>query len=366
MFAQHSKPALLHPPGAGLSMDELQLAARNHGLPLEMLRDEVTPPGLHYLLVHFDIPHVDARSWRLRIDGAVARPITLDLDDLRQRERKTTRVTVECAGNGRARLDPRPESQPWLVEAVGTADWTGTPLAPILRDAGIDEGVVDIVFTGADHGIERGIEQHYQRGLGLNDALNDEVLLAYEMNGAPLPPQHGFPARLVVPGWYGMAHVKWLTRIDAVTEAFDGYQNAIAYRLRNNVTEPGIPVTRIEPRALLVPPGFPDFMSRRRFLRPGPTTVEGRAWSGWAPVTAVDVSTDAGASWSAAMLDGDDHGRWAWSRFSMQWDAPPGEHELCARAHDASGRVQDSQPRWSIGGFANNEVQRMAVLVADH
>jgi sulfane dehydrogenase subunit SoxC len=271
-----SAPSRLAEPGEGISADELQLAARNHGLPLEALRFDVTPPGLHYLLTHYDIPAVDAAAFRLVVDGLVGTALSLDLEAIRSRPRLSTVVTLECAGNGRARLCPRPVSQPWLVEAVGTSRWTGTPLAALLREAGLQEGAVDVVFTGADHGIERGVEQDYQRSLPVAEALRDDVLLADEMNGAPLPPQHGYPLRLVVPGWYGMAHVKWLTRIDVVGQPFDGFQMR-AYRLRQQPDEDGVPLTRIEPRALLVPPGFPDFMSRTRVLRAGRTTVEGRA-----------------------------------------------------------------------------------------
>lgn len=195
-------------------------------------------------------------------------------------------------------------SQPWLVEAVGNAEWTGTPLAPLLREAGLSDDAVDVVFTGADHGVERGVEQDYQRALPVADALREEVLLAYEMNGAPLLPQHGAPLRLIVPGWYGMAHVKWLRDITVTTEPFDGYQNAVAYRLRRDADDPGVPVTRIEPRALVRPPGFPDFMSRTRVLRPGPCTLDGRAWSGHAPVTSVEVTVDGGETWTPAVLDG--------------------------------------------------------------
>ena len=127
-------------------------------------------------------------------------------------------------------------------------------------------------------------------------------MLAYEMNGAPLPPQHGAPLRLIVPGWYGMAHVKWLRRITVIREKFDGFQMR-AYRLRDTADEPGIPLTRIEPRALLMPPGFPDFMSRRRVVRSGAVKIEGRAWSGWAPVSMVEVSIDGGDTWELADLD---------------------------------------------------------------
>jgi DMSO/TMAO reductase YedYZ molybdopterin-dependent catalytic subunit len=365
VLAARSKPARLHECGAAFARDELQLAARNHGMPLEMLREDFTPAGLHFLLIHFDIPRLDARAWRLRVGGALTRPVTLDPASLTRRVRRSVRITLECAGNGRARLDPRPESQPWLIEAVGTSEWTGTPLAPLLRDAGLDDAATEVVFTGADHGVERGVEQDYQRALPLVDALEQDVLLAYEMNGAPLPVQHGFPVRLVVPGWYGMAHVKWLTSIDVVTEPFAGYQNVVNYRLRASADDPGTPVTRIEPRALVVPPGFPDFMSRRRFLRPGLTTLEGKAWSGRGPVIAVEISTDGGVSWQEATLGPDTGGRWAWRSFSLPWLGVPGDHEICARARDATGRRQPSESRWNLAGFANNEVQRIPVTVLD-
>jgi len=135
------------------------------------------------------------------MDGVVDGPLSLDLDAIRSRPRRSTVVTLECAGNGRARLRPRPVSQPWLVEAVGTSRWTGTPLSPLLREAGLPDDAVDVVFTGADHGIERGVEQDYQRSLPVREAMREEVLLAYEMNGAPLPPQHGYPLRLAGTAW---------------------------------------------------------------------------------------------------------------------------------------------------------------------
>jgi sulfane dehydrogenase subunit SoxC len=333
-------------------------------MPLEALRYDVTPAGLHYLLIHYDIPDTDAATHVLDVDGLVGTPLRLDLADLRARPRVTRRVTLECAGNGRALLEPRPVSQPWLVEAVGTAEWTGTPLAPLLREAGVGEGAVDVVFTGADHGVERGVEQDYQRALPVAEALGAEPLLAYEMNGAPLLPQHGAPLRLIVPGWYGMAHVKWLRRITIVDREFDGYQNAVAYRLRQRPDEPGVPVTRIEPRALVRPPGFPDFMSRVRVLHPGPVTLDGRAWSGHAPVERVEVTTDGGATWAEAALEpaGDDY---AWRRWVFPWTATPGRHTLSARATDASGRTQPDHPLWNRGGFANNLVQRVEVVVSE-
>src|SRR6266571_2217342 len=198
------------PREADISMEELQLATRNHGMPLEALRSDLTPVGLHYLLIHYDVPFVDERAYRLDVDGEVDRPLTLTLDDLRARPAAEVTVTMECAGNGRARFAPRPMSQPWLLEAVGTAAWRGAPLRALLEEAGVREGAREVLFTGLDCGIEKEVEQQYQRSLPLEEALRGEAVLAYEMNGVPLPPQHGAPLRVVVPGWYGMTNVKWL------------------------------------------------------------------------------------------------------------------------------------------------------------
>jgi DMSO/TMAO reductase YedYZ molybdopterin-dependent catalytic subunit len=162
----------------GITLEELQLAARNHGLPLEALRDPVTPVGLHYLLIHFDIPIVDGETWRLDVDGLVDRPLRLSLAELRARPARTLAVTLECAGNGRALLEPRALSQPWLEDAVGTAEWTGTPLAPLLREAGVRDGALDVVFTGLDRGVQGDVEHDYERSLPLEEALREEVLLA--------------------------------------------------------------------------------------------------------------------------------------------------------------------------------------------
>ncbi|MGW5731604.1 MULTISPECIES: sulfite oxidase [Streptomyces] len=355
-----SAPGRLAGHGEGISEEELALAARNHGLPLEAMRHDVTPAGLHYVLVHYDIPATDEDTWRLSVGGRVRTPLELSLADLRAMPAVTHRVTMECAGNGRARLTPRPVSQPWLVEAVGTADWTGVPLRDVLAAAGVGDGAVEAVFTGADHGVERGVEQDYRRSLPL--PVEAEVLLAYAMNGGPLPPQHGHPLRLVVPGWYGMASVKWLRRIDVVDAPFTGFQQAVAYRYRQSPDDPGEPVTRIAPRALLIPPGFPDFMSRARVVRPGPVVLAGRAWSGYGPVTRVEVSTDDGRTWTDAEVTARGPHRWGWQSWHTRWDATAGRHVLTARASDAEGRTQPLEQPWNRGGFGNNAVQRVAVL----
>src|SRR5215216_2646444 len=346
----------------GITAAELRLAARNHALPLEALRYDITPAGLHYLLIHYDIPAVDAAVFRLEIGGAVERPLSLNLDELRRRERVTMPITFECAGNGRALLHPRPLSQPWLTEAVGTAEWGGTPLAPLLEEAGVRPEAIEALFCGLDQGVEEGTRQAYERSLPLADTR--EALLAYEMNGEPLLPQHGFPLRLVVPGWYGMTNVKWLRRIAAVTEPFTGFQQAEGYRLLRDRDDPGEPVTRMAPRALMVPPGFPDFMTRRRFVAPGACRVRGRAWSGLAPVTQVQLSADGARTWHDASLDDADLGPYAWRGWSWTWEpSGTGDYELWCRARDAAGNEQPVDADWNVKGYANNAVQRVPVTV---
>jgi DMSO/TMAO reductase YedYZ molybdopterin-dependent catalytic subunit len=348
--------------GGGIGLDELQLAARNHGMPLEALREPLTPIGLHYLLIHYDIPQVDVQTWRLAVDGRVRAELSLDLDAIRALPSHEVVATMECAGNGRARLAPRPVSQPWLLEAVGTGRWRGARLRDLLDQAGADPEAAEVLFTGLDRGIENDEEQFFQRSLTLADAALPDVLLAYELNGVPLPPQHGFPLRLLVPGWYGMANVKWLTRITLLAEPFTGYQQARGYRLRQNDEDAGEPLSRIYPRALMVPPGIPDFMTRERTVRAGKVTIEGRAWSGHAPIAGVQVSTDDGLSWEDARLDPPELGRWAWRRWSYEWNAVDrGRHVLACRARDENGHVQPADQRWNAGGYANNQVQRVVV-----
>ena len=348
------------PTDGPLTFEELQLAGRNRGMPLEALRYDVTPTGLHYLLVHFDIPAVDPAAWRLRLDGLVDRPLELSLADLRALPRRTIPVTMECAGNGRARLQPRPLSNPWLLEAIGTAEWGGTPLAPLLAEAGLRPDATELVFTGADRGFQGGIEQDFQRSLSIADASRPEVLLVDEMNGAPLQPQHGFPLRLIVPGWYGVASVKWLLRIEAVAEPFAGYQQARTYRFKTDAEDPGIPVSRIRVRALMAPPGIPDFFTRRRLVDAGTIKVRGRAWSGNGPVRKVEVAVD--GVWADAIVEAA-VGDWAWRGWSFDWAATPGEHELACRATDDAGETQPLDPPWNYQGMGNNGVQTVRVTV---
>jgi sulfane dehydrogenase subunit SoxC len=347
----------------GVSHRELRLATRNHGMPLEALRYDRTPAGLHYLLIHYDIPDLDAETWRLRVGGAVRTPLELSLEDLRKRQRGTHAVTLECAGNGRTLIEPHVVSQPWVLEAVGNAEWGGTPLRGVLEEAGIDDRAVEVAFRGADRGVEGEIEQAYERALPIDEVMRDDVLLADEMNGQPLLPQHGWPLRLIVPGWYGMTHVKWVTDITVLSESFEGYQNVRGYRWRSDPDEAGQPVTRMRPRSLMVPPGIPEFETRSRVVDAGSHVVRGRAWSGLGAIERVEFSDDDGRTWWEAELDeapGDD---FAWRGWSFEWHASAGERVLCCRATDATGATQPLEPSWNVGGYGNNAVQRVPTLV---
>jgi DMSO/TMAO reductase YedYZ molybdopterin-dependent catalytic subunit len=342
--------------------EEVYLANRNHGALLEMLRHEVTPAGSHYLLNHFDVPYVpDAQAWRLHVGGKVSTPLMLSLDDIRALPAKTLRVTLECAGSGRANVTPRWPSMPWQNTAVGTAEWTGASLKPVLQRAGLGPDVVDVSFTGADRGFDKGHEHEYGRSLTPDLAMGEDVLLVYAMNGQPLLPQHGFPLRLIVPGWYGMASVKWLHRIEALTEPYDGYEQVQSYIYKTSATDRGVPVTHMRVKSLMVPPGIPDWYTRTRLVDSGRVTVHGRAWSGnGTPIAKVELGVD--GLWAEAQLD-PPATTYAWRGWRFEWEALRGEHVLACRATDANGEIQPLEPQFDRGGFGNNAIQKVQVTV---
>jgi DMSO/TMAO reductase YedYZ molybdopterin-dependent catalytic subunit len=319
---------------------EVGLAHRNHGLLLEALRHDVTPAGMHYLLTHFDVPYVpEPEAWTLVISGLVERPTVLSLPEIKELPQVTLQVTLECAGNGRSLSKPRWPSQPWHMEAVGTAAWTGTPLANVLRAAGLKSSAREVVFLGADRGFDGGIEHDYGRSLQVPLALGDDVLLVTAMNGQPLLPQHGSPLRLIVPGWYGMASVKWLNRVEVIDHAFQGFQQVGTYIFKQHKDAPGTPVTTIRVKSLMVPPGLPDWYTRQRLVEHG---VDGR--------------------FRDATLD-PPSGKYAWRGWHFLWDAAAGEYELCCRATDANGDCQPLDARFDRAGFGNNTVHRVPVTV---
>ena len=341
--------------------EEVQLANRNSGILLEALRYDVTPVGMHYLLSHFDVPYIAGTDWKVEVTGRVQRPAAISVEHIRQLPSRTLAVTLECAGNGRGIMSPRYPSMPWMHEAVSTAEWTGTPLRRVLEQVGLLDDVVEIAFVGADRGFDCGNEHAFGRSLKRDVALSDDVLLVWAMNGQPLLPQHGFPLRLIVPGWYGMASVKWLARIEALDRPYDGFQQAVGYHYRPVPAGPRTPIAHMRVKSLMVPPGIPDWYTRQRLVDVGPVTLRGRAWSGGGvPIMRVEVAVD--DEWREAKLDAP-LGEFAWRGWQFEWNAEPGEHELACRATDANGDTQPLETRWDAGGFGNNAVQRIKVTV---
>jgi DMSO/TMAO reductase YedYZ molybdopterin-dependent catalytic subunit/rhodanese-related sulfurtransferase/glyoxylase-like metal-dependent hydrolase (beta-lactamase superfamily II) len=317
----------------------------------------IMPNARFYVRNHFQAPTLDASTWRLEVSGMVERPLTLSLRELTRMPSETRVVTLECAGNGRFSLNPPVDGEPWRLGAVSTAEWTGVPLAEVLDRAGILPGAWEAVFRGADRGA---VEGHagtvrFERSLPLDTARESQALLAYAMNGEPLPLQHGYPVRLVVPSWYGVASVKWLTAIELAGRPFDGYFQTTKYCYETDGTARE-PVTLQQVRALITDPRDGEELS------PGAIIVRGVAWSGAELIARVQVSINE-ASWQEARLIGDRH-RHSWQWWELLTNlTQPGQNSIRARATDLAGRTQPSQPQWNRHGYGNNAVQDMLVHV---
>jgi len=302
--------------------------------PPAALRQPLTPTAQFYVRNHFPTPAVDLRSWRLRLDGAVDRPLQLSRDDLRQLPRVTRRLTMECAGNGRVFLVPKVRGVNWANGAVGTADWTGVPLSEVLTRAGVKPSAVEVVLEGADIGVVNDDPKSpgpiaFARSLPLAKAGRPEVLLADTMNGEPLSPEHGAPLRAVVGGWYGMASVKWLTRVFVTDRPFQGFWQTLDY---SEFTRPdGVPTMRPI-----------TAMRVKAVILATQPTVHGVAWAGETAVAQVEVSTDGGTTWAAASLLGKPK-PFEWIHWEFKWSPAPGRYRLVARATDAEGRTQPNQ-----------------------
>jgi DMSO/TMAO reductase YedYZ molybdopterin-dependent catalytic subunit len=316
----------------------------------------VMPNARFYVRNHFQIPDLEQASWRLCVGGLVERRLSLSLAQLRAMPSASAVVTLECAGNGRAGLDPPAPGEQWDVGAVSTAEWTGVPLTEVLDRAGIAAAAREALFRGADSGqVDERVERiYFERSLPVEQLGRSGALLAYAMNGEDLPVYHGYPLRLVVPGWYAVASVKWLTAIELIDRPFTGHFQVDRYHIG------GEPLSRQRVRSLIIEPapGQP--------AEPGDLVIRGVAWSGAAPIARVEVRIDDGP-WRLARLVGDRR-RHAW----QWWEHPArltraGDVTIRARATDLAGRTQPDRPQWNPLGYANNAVHqvRLAVPRAD-
>lgn len=318
----------------------------------------VVPNARFYVRNHFPTPTLDLTTWRLDVTGLVDRPLHLSLRDLQNMRSQTLVATLECAGNGRSMLSPPVDGEQWRLGAVSTAEWTGVPLVEVLDRAGPMPDASSIVLRGADTGNVPGLGEpiRFERGLSLDDARGCEALLAYAMNGEPLPLQHGYPLRVIVPGWYSVTSVKWLTEIDVTASAFEGFFQAQRYVYEweqdgRTVLEP---VRLQQVRSVITEPTDDDDVSV------GDVVIRGVAWSGAAPIDSVDVSIG-GGPWQVARLVGERHRHsWQWWELLTRLDEP-GRTTVRARATDLAGRTQPEQPRWNRLGYGANAIQAVTI-----
>ena len=350
---------------AGLIVRERE--PENLEFPFSAVHSLVTSSEQFFVRSHFAVPKIEQENWRLKIEGQVKHPCELSWQELRNMPSRTVMMTLECAGNSRIFLSPKVSGLQWELGAVGNAEWTGVPLAAVLKRAGVKAGAIEVVLEGADNGEIKKEPQspgkiHFARSLPLAKALMPEVILAHTMNGQPLTPAHGFPVRAVVPGWYGMASVKWLTRIVVSDGQFRGYFQTSDYTFweqREELPIQLLPVSEIEVKAQIARPVLHEVIPADSIYR-----VHGAAWSGESEVVKVEVSTDGGANWGEARLLGETV-PYAWRLWESFWRTPsqPGIHTLMARATDERGNIQPMQRDSHRGSYMITHVQPIEVEV---
>ncbi|VTU01300.1 sulfite oxidase : Nitrate reductase (NADH) OS=Pedosphaera parvula (strain Ellin514) GN=Cflav_PD2911 PE=4 SV=1: Oxidored_molyb: Mo-co_dimer [Gemmataceae bacterium] len=312
---------------------------RNLETPLADLGG-VTPTEKFFVRSHFAVPTVEAKGFTLAVEGHVEKKLELALDDLKKMATVTREVTLECAGNGRVFLVPQGRGLQWGNGGVGNAKWTGVPLGAVLERAGVKAGAVDVVLVGADKGAITSDPPspgpiHFDRGIPLAKAKADETLLAWEMNGEPLTTAHGAPLRAVVGGWYGMAAVKWLTRVVVTDRPHAGFWQTMDYSVwdRSGASPQVVPITAIQPKAVITSPELNTVVAAGKKL-----TVAGVAWAGEQAVKSVELSADGGAMWAAATVEASKPLTWA--KWTAEVTPAKGPLRLVARCTDAKGNAQ--------------------------
>jgi DMSO/TMAO reductase YedYZ molybdopterin-dependent catalytic subunit len=325
-----------------------------------LIGGSVMPNAHFYVRNHFQIPRLDPVHWRLNVSGLVERPLNLSLHDLHSMPSQDFLVTLECAGNGRARLDPPCEGEQWQYGAVSTAEWTGVLLREVLERAGVKPGAAEVLFRGWDSGaLDADADPiAFERSLTIDDARESEALLAYAMNGEALPVHHGYPLRVVMPGWYAVASVKWLRDIEVIGSPFEGHFQTHRYfyewqRGGDIVHEP-VRLQRV--RALITEP------SQDEQVEAGEVAIRGVAWSGAASIGRVEVSIDDGRWQEARLLSERHRHSWQWWELLTRFDRT-GTITIRARATDLAGRTQPDQPEWNRLGYGNNSMQSITVNV---
>ena len=343
-------------------MDDPKLTVVQEGVAeecnLATLRHHITPNELYFVRSRYPTPKIQREQWRLVVGGLVENPLRLSYEELLAMPQKTFAVTMECAGNGRVHLDPPAPGLQFNEGAIGTAEWTGVPLSHILEMAGVKPSAVEVLMEGADQNPEPNSPEGevYQRGLALDKAFHPDTLLAIKMNGVELPASHGYPVRAIVPGWYGMASVKWLMNIELISEPFEGHFQKSEYVIKLPDGSAPKPVTKLLVKSYITSPEESDSYDV------GPVTVSGVAWSGEG-LERVEVSVDNGETWANAALQ-KAASEYSWSAWSFNWEPnTSGEYVVMARAIDKKGNIQPFEPEWNELGYEINPVHRVSVVI---
>jgi DMSO/TMAO reductase YedYZ molybdopterin-dependent catalytic subunit len=358
-------PAIEPHEACQVAMDAGLVVHRAHPLNGEtsipaLIGGSVMPNAHFYVRNHFQIPRLDPVHWRLNVSGLVERQLTLSLHDLHSMPSQTFLVTLECAGNGRALLEPQCEGEQWRHGAVSTAEWSGVLLREVLERAGVKSGAAEVLCRGSDSGaLDAGSAPiAFERSLSIDDARESDALLAYAMNGEALPVHHGYPLRVIMPGWYAVASVKWLKDIEVLANPFHGHfqTNRYFYEWQRDGETIHEPVRLQRVRALITEP------HENEQIEAGEVAIRGVAWSGAASIGQVEVSVDDGR-WQEARLVGERHRHsWQWWELLTTLDRT-GPVSIRARAIDLAGRTQPERPEWNRLGYGNNSIQEITINV---
>jgi DMSO/TMAO reductase YedYZ molybdopterin-dependent catalytic subunit len=332
--------------------------------PVEKLDGFITPTKSFYVRTHFPVPKIDKNKWRLRIEGQVEQSFEIDFDELTKLEARKLPATLECAGNSRSFLEPKVKGVQWGLGGVGNAEWTGVPLSILLDRAGVRSVAREIILEGADRGkledpkSPRG-ELYFARSVPLKKAR--DVLLAYKMNDVDLPPEHGFPVRAIVPGWYAVASIKWLQRIIVADRRFNGYYQTLDYAFWKKEGDLAqlVPLSEIQVKAQIGQPVAGQTVPANQTVR-----VHGAAWTGGGEIVKVELSTDGGSTWHGAELVGESKPN-AWRLWQFNWRTPakPGRQTLIARATDSRGQTQPRARDSNRGTYMINHLLPVTVEV---
>lgn len=332
--------------------------------PVEKLSEFITPTKSFYVRTHFPVPKIEKSKWRMRVEGEVEKPFEINFDELTKLDSKKIPVTLECAGNSRSFLEPKVKGVQWRIGGVGNAEWTGVPLSSLLKRAGVKANALEIIFEGADRGkledpkSPRG-EITFARSIPIAKAR--DVVLAHKMNDVDLPPEHGFPVRAIVPGWYAVASVKWLQRIIVTDKPFCGYYQTLDYAFWKRDGEQArlTALSEMQTKAVVTQPGEGEAVSKNSSVR-----VRGAAWTGDGEIKKVETSADGGSTWNVAKLLGESKPN-TWRLWEFDWKPPAagGTATLIARATDSNGQTQPLERDPDRGTYMINHLLPITVEV---